>query len=311
MLKRLLITGLCVTGMYGCSSQKPVDTLKDSSDAKLVAYQISEEQENQIQKNDSELASFWESIDTAAYDYIHINGVANAVDASRDDQGYAMGAMQFDSANDATLNVKAAYGKKGVYLLLWAQDDDWVGTDIGPNDHETWRNDGFDLWWDEISASQIDSNHIWEKWLTYTSSQLQFWVNEPDTFLYNFNYFVPDGTNDKKDNEPDLSMNLRQDYATLEDKVGEGAFIKRYMDSDVKKAEVHIPWSAFGVESAPESGTAFAFTVGRTDLDSNSGVNEDGQVKWDQMSWRNSGHPWTNRSAVEIPWGDLYLGPDL
>jgi len=312
-IKRLKTIGVAVTGVF--MSLHAQDLMRDPADLKLVAYGLSAAQEATILSPSDSPSAFWELIDTAQYDFVHLNGIDNAVDESQDDQGYVMGTLDFESIEDATINVKAVYGEKGIYLYIWAFDDEWVSTAIGPHDHETWRNDGLEIWWDENPSAQ--GGHIWEKWLTYGSHQLQFWVNEPDKFLFNYHYFVPDGTNSENekelDGEPDISYNLRADYSHFENMVGSGAFINRYMDGQTKRAEIHIPWEAVGKQSKPSEGTMFGFFVGRTDHDSNSGINEQhgGQIKWDQMSWNNGGHPWSNYEKVDSPWGDIYLGPAL
>jgi hypothetical protein len=315
----------------------------DPADAVLVAYELTPDEEGMYSNTDGALSNFWSAWDKDTQnklDYVHElpsthgSGIAGA---GPDDVCYGVCGCTYpgftSGEDDAQLFVKAAWGEKGMYMLVEAVDDIFVGLVATGGDAQimsetmpgetsayidagSWMNDCFDMFLDIYPSDQL-SPHIMANtldYLTYTTYQYQyrFGSNEPAS-LIRINYVDPTW----KECNPDCWSLLFNKYAVTEAEQLYQIKIETVFENEGKKTqEWLIPWKsvAAGIPK-PTIGARTAVTFQYNDMDAMAADMPD-LDDLDVLFFKNLRTPLAHRipneaCGMSVPWGDIEFGGKL
>jgi len=287
----------------------------DPDDAVLLAYGLSQDQEQQFDAADGKVSPFWELIG-AGRDHVRLTVARN-------------GSKGFSGPEDAELVVKAARGSAGLYLFFEASDDAWVEQSSSGG---YWQSDTVDVVIDDRSSEEIYRARPADvflnpcQWaLTLTCKQIQLCYGGstgPSTFGHNYAdlWEMTYHQVDLADGKGELSS-AAFDFETrgetkqwVAGTAGEHrgmAFDVAAISANRKVQEWFIPWDEVGagvVGGEPDEGVRLALSVSYNDKD------DPGAAGCDRLHWINRTSPWGVpglKGPNPISWGDLEMGPDL
>ncbi|MBD3241275.1 MAG: hypothetical protein GF331_11865 [Chitinivibrionales bacterium] len=265
----------------------------NDTDAVLIAYGLTAEQEKQFDPNDGKLSPFWASLDNS-YDCIRMSQRRNGGDNA---------AFAVVINNDARLLVKAARSAAGLYLLFEATDNRFV--DVASLDNY-YHYDAVDVLIDSrsaeaICAGDIDKtfvNRFWGLSLTTRQYQVAFGDTVPPAVF--------------KRNQPD-PWDMAYELVSITDAA------KRYgmridfatPDKFRRAQEWFIPWSELGnggIEAEPAMGARIGFAPGYNDTDPGEYLpGHSGTLRW-----LGGKSPWgyaAQEGKAPMGWGDIEMGP--
>jgi hypothetical protein len=280
----------------------------DPNDSVLVAYGLDAAMEGQFSSTDQKPAAFWSLIDDDK-DRLELKQRRNGARGS---------AFNFVLTHDCNMEVRAAYGADGIYLLLEINDDNHVAW---PNELAGTENEQFYLDFDAVDLL-IDSRSVAE--LSSPEAASSFVSRSFGLTFTTRQYQVACGTEKER---PEGFKRAKADpwdfhgvyYPFEEAKKHFGIEIENLSVGPFHKAqEWFIPWSEYGdgFDGEPEGGTRLAFTAGFNDRDEGEhfppGVNSSGgTVKASNaLRWIGRTDPWGSDSPP-FAWGEIELGKML
>jgi hypothetical protein len=319
-------------------------TEPDPADAVLIAYELTEQQETDFNNKDGSLSGFWSAWDrdnAGKLDLVkempstHGSGIKPA---GPEDVCYGQCGCTYpgfsDGEDDAQLHVKAAYGTNGIYLLIEAVDDLFVGlvaTGAGYQDMseniatETsaykaahlWMNDCFDMCLDIYSAEDLTTHYIPNTYdyLTYSTYQYQFrFGSDQPASTIRINYVDPTwkecvGSNCWSIIFGNFSMaEAEEKYKVKIETVNIG--------EHSKAQEWLIPWSSYAAGvSKPAVGAKLAITLQYNDIDAMDGEGADLNAL-NCLFFKNKQSVFAHREpnaacGTSTPWGNVEFGGKL
>jgi hypothetical protein len=300
----------------------------DFMDHVLIAYGISEDQENAFSGADGITSEFWDAImadEKSEFDHVYLLPEVHGIRAQSPHGDGPQGDPFSDGNDDAQMWTYAAWGQKGLYLLIEVLDDAFVGVvgNFDPlasvsdaNYHWTadyWMNDCVDLFFDIYPSEELKN-----KWvecvtnqITNTTWQYQYRfgiADAPTTMCVNYpspggiDRWNPECNPDGKDMG---ELNLTP-VSVTEAGQNYGVIVEIIQTGENKKAqEWFFPWShvAAGL-TMPAKGARIAFSVQYNDMDPNMAGN---QTLPDVLFMVNAGNPFWGRDISEN-WGDIEFG---
>ena len=292
------------SGAYINSKSLP-SVKSNPTDSVLIAYALSSELEKQFSSEDKKVSDFWKLID-GNKDIIKMTVRANAPSDA---------AFNPVITHDCQMQVKAAYGADGIYLLYEITDDNDVAW---PNRFAGTENEQFYLDFDVVdvlmdSRSEIEISDPENKnlmvsrsfGLSFTTRQYQIACGTEKERPLGFRRSLAD------------PWDFSATYYTFTDaKKQFGLEVENIKTGYFEKAqECFIPWSEYGAgfSSQPETGTRLCFSPGYNDRDEGEhfppGVTSSGgSVKAsNSIRWIGKTNPWGN-SIPPYSWGEIVLG---
>jgi len=287
-------------------------TPSNPDDSVLVAYGLTSELEKQFSATDQKVSDFWKLFDEEK-DFIKLTARRNAT-------GNA--AFNFVLTHDCNMNVKAAYGAYGIYLLFEINDDNdvaWPNQFAGTENEQFYLNfDAVDVIMDSRSVEQICNVENADMFftrgfaLTKTTKQYQVACGTQKERPSGFHRAKPD------------PWDMWAKYFTFDDARSQlGLQIENiktgYFD---KVQEWFIPWSEYGggLSEEPDTGNRLGFTAGFNDRDEGEhfppGVTTSGGTVQasNSIRWINKSDPWGAGPASGMPpynWGEIEIGQML
>ena len=283
-------------------------TAPDPGDSILVAYGLTGEMEAQFSASDNRVSPFWELIDEDKDRNIlkqrtHAGGGA---------------AFNFVLTHDCNMEVRAAYGADGVYLLLEINDDNdvaWPNRFTGTEKEQFYLEfDAVDLMTDSRSVAAICSEEGKDQFvsrsfgMTFTTRQYQVACGTEGERPAGFKRALAD------------PWDFHGTFYTFEEAMKRfGIEIENIKTGPFHKAqEWFIPWSEYGggLEGEPDAGTRLAFTAGFNDRDQGEhfppGVTSSGGVVKgsNALRWIGRTDPWGSNKPP-YAWGEIELGSML
>jgi hypothetical protein len=263
-------------------------TAPNLSDAVLVAYQVPTADADFTSAGATAISSFWGTWDganasTLGMDIIKMDAGMSAYAQNR------CAASAFTGAEDAGIEIRAAYSATAVYLYCAATDNSFV-------DYVGWQNDVVDIYVDAMNKANglADAMNYFnpQQWgLTLTSKQIQVGMGGtslPSVFNYRF-----------YDN---LAMTFTDHAESFGDASISGMTMKIVSSGSGKKIqEWYIPFTEFGITETAE-GTRYGFTGGYNDNDNGDAVDCTNSLRWQGLC-----DPYC--AATADTWGELELGP--
>ncbi len=280
----------------------------DSEDHILTAYGLTSEMEQQYSSDDNALSGFW-SLFGEESDRILLSQRENAARGS---------SFNFVLTNDCNMEVRAAYGADGIYLLIAVNDDNdvyWPNEFVGTENEQFYLNfDAVDLLIDSRSVEEISDPLNKDMFvsmsfgLTSTTRQYQVACGTEKNRPSGFKRALVD------------PWDFHGSYITFEEaEVQYGIQIENIKtDYFYKAQEWFIPWSEIGggLPGEPDAGSKIAFTAGFNDRDEGEhfspGVTSSGgSVKASNaLRWIERSDPWgSNKSPYN--WGEIEFGEML
>lgn len=261
------------------------------TDAVLVAYGLTAEQEKQFKPADGAISPFWAAFDST-HDRIAMTQRRNGTDGA----GFAVVIN-----NDAGLTIKAAHSAAGLYLLFETTDNRWV--DVA-NENHYFNYDALDVLLDSRSADEICTGDVNSTFLN------RFWGLTLTTMQYQVAYGEHTPPANYKRNGP-----MPWDFAYEFVPIAESA--KRYgMEIDVitidkyhRAQEWFIPWSQVGagLDTEPDTGARIGFAPGYNDFDPGEYLpGHSGGLRWLKGT-----SPWgfaAQKAECPMGWGDIEIG---
>jgi hypothetical protein len=325
-----LSAAIVLTAMLLCTVSVQA-TEVDPSDFTLIAYEITPDQEKMYERQGATTAAFWTTLqeNSTKYDMVHLTPAVNGVQGQNPEGTFASRTAFAEGDIDGNMWTWAAWGEKGLYVLMEVQDDAFVDAIAGAggwsqigdaNYHWTadyWENDCIDFFLD-IRPSSEQSN-FWVKCvfnqITNTTWQYQYRFGgseAPDLACINF---PPPGGIDKYDvgcnpagkdiGELTLTPTPLTDAFTKY-----GISVKVVKRSATKRAqEWFFPWTnvAAGI-SMPTAGQKISFSCQYNDMDPNIAAAE---TFPDFLFMVNKGNPYWTRKTNPKNWGDIEFGGKL
>lgn len=281
-------------------------------DSLLVSYGLTAEQEAMFDATDGHLSAFWEEAGSE-HDRIVLTVRRNAREGAT---------FNFVRAHDCALEVRAAHGSDGIYLLFSLLDDNdvaWPNAFTGTENQQFYLNyDAVDILVDSRPVSEIcdpvNRSFFFSQGFGITSSSTQYQVacgttKEP-----------PEGFIRTRPDPWDMHAVF---YTFPEAKSVLGVEIESLKTGRFTKAqEWFIPWSEYGagLEGEPVQWTRLAFTAGFNDRDEGEHfpprvTSSGGSVHASNgLRWIGRTDPWGAGPANADPpyaWGEILLGPML
>ncbi|MDX2432294.1 MAG: hypothetical protein QNK35_15260 [Bacteroides sp.] len=280
----------------------------ESDDSVLVAYGLTGEMEAQYSSSDNKLSDFWKLIDSE-HDRIRLKQRSNAARGAN---------FNFVLSHDCNMEVRAAYGADGIYLLIEINDDNDVAW---PNEFVGTENEQFYLEFDAVDLL-TDSRSIHEI-ANPTSSDLFVSRSFGLTFTTR-QYQVACGVEGQRPTGFKRALSDPWDFNgtfyTFENAQSQFGIQIENIKTDYfyKAQEWFIPWSEYGggLTGEPAAGTRLAFTAGFNDRDEGEhfppGVNSSGgSVKASNaLRWIGATDPWGSNKPP-YGWGEIELGEIL
>ncbi len=285
----------------------------------LDGYALTPEQEASFVV-DNQKSPFWDEWEKnpGKFDIVELLPSAPGNAWERSERG-------FNDDADASMEVRAAWGEKGLYLYLLVRDNQFVNSGVTciydpiseenwcPDDPRSlvWANDAIDMYIDGFStdyhhpsiADEIFHNKtIDRKTRTMMQIQCQFGAtNPPETFSLNK---IGDNGQFQMDRNvmiqtlPQTHDGMMLDFVTI--------------TGNLRAQEWFIPWGQVGKNGIqkPTPGTMtakIAFACGYNDADGSA-------TSFDALRWRNAADPtkrvqdWSTGSGAYVPteaWGDI------
>jgi hypothetical protein len=282
----------------------------DPDDSVLVAYGLTPEMERQFSADDNKVSEFWMLLDESK-DCVRITARRNAT-----------GSANFNGvlSHDCNMDVKAAYGADGIYLLFEINDDNdvaWPNKFVGTENEQFYLNfDAVDVIMDSRSINNICDPENMDMFITksfgLTSTTKQYQIacgTEKDR---------PSGFHRTK---PD-PWDMFPVYFTFSDARAQLGLQIENIKTDYyyKAQEWFIPWSEYGkgFPGEPDAGTRFGFTCGFNDRDEGEhfppGVTTSGGTvpASNSIRWIGKSDPWGSGPSGGKPpygWGEIEIGP--
>jgi hypothetical protein len=328
--------------LFGCFLPAHA-TDPDPSDAVLVVYELTSDQEDHYSNNDGRLSDFWSSWENDTdnkLDYVHElpathgSGVVTAGNPETDihygDCTWFEPAFA-DGPEDAQLFIKGAWGEKGLYLLVEVIDDVFIGLlnnagtaqELPPTENqaykgaEQWMNDCFDMCMDKVDSDEL-KNHFISGMLdqvTYTVNvyQYRFGSIEPASIV-RVSYVDPAW---KECNVNNCWALITQQLSLVEAEQNYGVQIEVVAENSTRKAqEWLIPWKSISTGiSKPATGSRTAATFQYNDMDGVA-TSSDPLQDLDVLFFKNRSSIYTHRAVNEDcgkdgNWGDIEYGGKL
>lgn len=281
----------------------------------LKSYKLTPDQEATFGEGDG-LSPFWNAWEEnpGTYDYVELLTTKAGNTWERSEFG-------FINSDDASMEVRSAWGGNGLYLYLLARDDQWVEDVVrciyNPAKDKmscwddpaeiVWANDAMDIYLDmfgtDLQQAQPDVAFVQPSYDRRTNNMLQlqcqYGVGSPPT-TYSFNTVDVDGN--FQTNRGLLISEMAQEYHGM-------AVNFVNLSDDTKVQEWFIPWDVIKKQPQPNTiQSKLAFACGYNDAD-------DDPNGFDALRWRNAADPlyriqdWaTGQSDFDVPteaWGDI------
>jgi hypothetical protein len=281
-------------------------------DSVLIAYGLSAEMEKQFSAEDNKVSEFW-MLYNDSKDCIKMTARKNAT-----------GNATFNGVltHDCNMNVKAAYGSDGIYLLFEINDDNdvaWPNRFAGTENEQFYLNfDAVDVIMDSRSVYEICQPDHLDMFitkgfgLTSTTKQYQIACGTEKERPLGFHRTFPD------------PWDMYPAYFTFKDAKSQLGLQIENIKTDYfyKVQEWFIPWSEYGggLLDEPDAGTRLGFTCGYNDRDEGEhfppGVTSSGgsiQAS-NSIRWIGKTDPWGSGPSSGKPpyaWGEIEIGPML
>jgi hypothetical protein len=320
----------------------------DPMDQTLIAYEASKADEDAFSGTDGKISEFWTALmenRDYKFDNITLTPEVNGVRATSPHGDGPVGEAFTEGKDDAQQWVYAAWGEKGLYLLIETQDDAFVGA-IGSFDplasvgdanyHWTadyWMNDCVDMCIDIYPSDELQNQWVEcvTNQITNTTWQYQyrFGISDaPNTVLINFPSpggidrwnpdCIPKGSKGGPNGTEMGELNLSP-ISVSEALINYGIKIEIIHTGESKRAqEWFFPWNHVAAgRNMPSPGEKIAFSVQYNDMDpAMAGT----ATMPDVLFWINGGNPFFPRKfydgmAAQQPvdlaplnWGDIEFG---
>ncbi len=202
---------------------------------------------------------------------------------------------------DASLTVRAAHSRAGLYMLFIVQDDEWAPAQKLDDavDFHLARMSSADIWGTD-PAEVFAKPESWG----FVLSEMQYQVCFG-------NAKAPATTISRNFCDPWDVPNVTDDYAAAAKKYG--IVVKHIaLDADRKAIEMFIPWQYVGNGgnmTEPAVGTMLGLALGYNDVDPSQQ-----QAASDNLRWPNKTDVWAvagQKGPNPSPWADLQIGPML
>jgi hypothetical protein len=268
----------------------------------FTAYQLTDHQEASFDTSAANAASpFWSEWNVRGIRNLHLVPFQEKIFENK-----------FDDEYDAQMVVKAAWGKKGVYLLCDVIDNDFAG----PITENSWGNDAVDMFIYRQPAGELLSHP--KKYFPNPQNGLI-----PDMIQLNY-AFGKDGPRDSvafcHQNSPLLNITAeKKNDAFLYEGAPVPFLAQKYgirvrtikFDRHHRAQEWVIPWNIINTAwkiAPPGKNTRFAFCITYNDVDTNQQQFANQTDMWPKrLSWGGRAKPYDQRKA----WGDIVLGDSI
>lgn len=269
--------------------QKPGTIHTDSNDSDLLVYKLTKAEVAGFNTKDNKVSTFWEK-DWSGRDYIKIVAKKDTFSGHK---------VIADPSHDASLMVKAGATSKGLYLLLYVEDNRFVDPGkFGPGQY-----DACDISFDKMNSAEIKAvpkeNYVLF-FSHFTPSSQQFTVNMgATTWPSKIDYAHYDELFFYWSSEILPYSSLSTSLPAMEIEVIS-------IDAIHKAQEYFIPWNVFGVSgvSGNLSGRRFAFNCSYNDNDGGTDLRSirDHGTDFKSLRWKGE-----NFRPKEDGWGDLLM----
>ncbi len=284
----------------------------DPDDSVLVAYGLTPEMEKQFSDNDNKVSEFWNMFDESK-DCIRMTARRNATEGAT---------FNGVLSHDCNMDVRAAYGADGIYLLFEINDDNDVAW---PNRFAGTENEQFYLSFDAVDVI-IDSRSIEN---ICRPENLDMFISKSYGLTSStIQYQIACGTEKERPSgfhrtKPD-PWDMFPVYFTFSDARAQLGLQIENIKTDYyyKVQEWFIPWSEYGkgFSGEPDAGTRFGFACGFNDRDEGEhfppGVTTSGGSvpASNSIRWIGKSDPWGSGPSGSKPpygWGEIEIGPLL
>jgi hypothetical protein len=263
------------------------------------AYELTTEQEEWFDANDNVPSRFWkawEVVETA--DQLYLDHNDPHIDTEE----------PINSAEDANIYLKFAYGNEGLYVLFQVTDDDWNPV-LSDAPSQFWKYDVCDLYLSQYSAEDMYANsgeyfhNLRYSQLGLGTAQMlvTFGGNEPVDFFY---YNVA-GEPTKEDPGPNNFMQSNKTtFADAEAMWGIKVELLPALEGEenVRRQEWLVPWGVIGGvpgTTRRTSGDRLGFGGGYNDFDATA-------IAPSRLRWRNGADPYYHCGGLQPD--DTYEG---
>lgn len=292
---------------------KALETVRtENPSTTLMAYGLSESDESSFSAGDGKISAFWSRFGDQ-HDHISLRQREHAKDGAQ---------FNFVLTHDCNMEIRAAYGADGLYLLFTVNDDqdipapnEYVGTENEQFIHEF---DAVDFMIDGRSVAEISDAENRDIFVSPSFG----WTNTTVQYQACF------GT--EKVRSTGIKRTLPDPW-DIHAKYWEYADLQKYFGIELetvktgyfyRSQEWFIPWEQIGsgFSAEPPVGTAIAFSGGFNDRDPGEhlpvGVSSSGGTTHasNGLRWINKSDPWGSGPAYGEPpynWGEIVLGPVL
>jgi hypothetical protein len=264
-------------------------TAPNLTDRVLIMYKLDATQAAEFSATDGKLCTFWQQWDSQngaglTRDYMAMNS---------GDAAYAWNrcaSSPFAGADDAVVDLRAAYTDQAAYIYCKVTDNNWV-------DYSGWATDVVDIYLDAMNSTAITDPMNWfnpTQWaLTFSTKQIQVGMGSTAAITgYNYRFY------------DDLAMSITDHAATFGEATYDGMTMEVVAEgTNVKTQEWMIPLTQWGITNTAE-GTNYAFTGGYNDIDN------DAPDCVNSLRFVNLCDPYCE-PPNPATWGDVELGPAL
>lgn len=229
------------------------------------------------------------------------------------------GSGKYDDEFDCQASIKAAYGKKGLYLLVKVIDNSYPGTITWA----WWENDVVDFFIESIPTSQLYSDpqryfYLFPEYqFTKTMTQYQCAFNKTSK-VDSIHINVANPTFDMEDFKKTLNAFTANSYKTLSrEKASDslGVLVNSIQENCLTRyQEWLIPWKMIFKDGSivPKSGSRISFCILYSDMDSTTEPVV-GNAK--RITWGGRDNPYALQGIPDFSkhhsWGDLEFGDSL
>jgi len=252
----------------------------DPFDGTLCVYTLTPAQELEFSAVDGAVSPFWADMTGDHLDLIPPDDCA-------------AGSCNFTGVDDASMLVKAAGTRKGIYLYVAVTDNVWVDWSGG----DSYGDDSVDFYFDALDANTIFTCTdclvgLYNSTLSYTTQQFQVFMGAASIpTQFRFAYY---------DVEFWSWQTLTLTWANAKALYGFEAEIVS-VDGVTKVQEWFFPWEKFGGGLALGSDITnrrFGFCGGYNDMDGDN-------TSPDKLRWPEAGDPWAGDAQTLNYWGDF------
>ncbi len=301
-----MTTKLSATPIYR-DPHTPPDTTYHSRE-EMTVYELSPDDEHAFDAADGILSNFWNawwSNPDSTNEYTSYE----PDDAGMSPPGYAYSVNTthtLDYPSDASVNIRGAYGEKGLYLLFEVVDDFFVeqSTVSSPYAHDV--NDVMDFFLDpnslqDIQASEEEHFYLFPDY-QLTRNHVEYSARFQDSMVTRSTY---SSTSTTPFSQSVKSMTRESASTSF------GLEIEEIVSDDglVRFQEWLIPWNMIGTGMPRASeGRRIAATFDYRDVDPDISKGYTG------LAWINGATPYSRDSVFGVAreaWGELVFGPPL